>query len=67
MLLLQGTRDALADDELVKMVVSRLGERATLATFEGADDSFICAAVTLNRSHSGFLPRRWSAWMQDRR
>lgn len=68
MLFLQGTRDALADYELVKMVVARLGERVTLATFEGADHSFHV------RSGRGVKPdlipvfaETMSAWMRDRR
>jgi predicted alpha/beta-hydrolase family hydrolase len=40
MLFLQGTRDALADLGLLRVVVGRLGNRATLATFEDADHSF---------------------------
>jgi len=40
MLFLQGTRDELADLSLLRPVVVRLGERATLATFEHADHSF---------------------------
>lgn len=40
MLFLQGTRDELADLELVRAVTGRLGEKATLKTFEDADHSF---------------------------
>ena len=40
MLLLQGTRDDLADLALVEKVCARLGERATLRVVEGADHSF---------------------------
>ena len=40
MLFLQGTRDALADTELVKAVVKRLAKRATLKLLQGADHSF---------------------------
>ena len=39
MLFLQGTRDALAEMALVENVVARLGPRATLTRFEGADHS----------------------------
>lgn len=67
MLLLQGTRDALADYELVKMVVSRLGDRATLATFEGADHSFHLRGRGTKRDLIPDLAERMSAWMQDRR
>jgi predicted alpha/beta-hydrolase family hydrolase len=44
MLFLQGTRDALADLELLKPMVAELGARATLALFEEADHSFHVAA-----------------------
>lgn len=40
MLFLQGTRDELADVELLRAVVERLGQRATLELFEPADHSF---------------------------
>jgi hypothetical protein len=40
MLFLQGTRDRLADLTLLKPVVERLGERATLRAIEHADHSF---------------------------
>ncbi len=40
LLFLQGTRDALADPALLVPVVERLGPRASLALFEGADHSF---------------------------
>ena len=40
MLFLQGTRDALADLELLRPVVEGLGARATMITFEGADHRF---------------------------
>jgi predicted alpha/beta-hydrolase family hydrolase len=40
MLFLQGTRDEFADLELLRPVVERLGERATLALVEGGDHSF---------------------------
>jgi predicted alpha/beta-hydrolase family hydrolase len=40
MLFLQGTRDELADAPLMRAVVQRLGEHATLAFFEDADHSF---------------------------
>ena len=40
MLFLQGTRDALADLELITSVCQRLGARATLHVVEGADHSF---------------------------
>jgi predicted alpha/beta-hydrolase family hydrolase len=40
MLFLQGTRDTLADLDLVRDVIAGLGERATLHVVEGADHSF---------------------------
>ena len=40
MLFLQGTRDTLADVQLLRPLVKRLGERATLQLTEGADHSF---------------------------
>lgn len=40
MLFLQGTRDALADLQLLRPVCTRLGSRATLHIIEGADHSF---------------------------
>lgn len=40
MLFLQGTRDDLADLELIRAVTARLGSRATLHVVDGADHSF---------------------------
>lgn len=40
MLFLQGTRDALAELDLVREVTAKLGERATLHIVEGADHAF---------------------------
>jgi predicted alpha/beta-hydrolase family hydrolase len=40
MLFLQGTRDTLADLDLVRDVIAGLGERATLHVIEGGDHSF---------------------------
>ncbi|HEX7437955.1 MAG TPA: alpha/beta family hydrolase [Caldimonas sp.] len=40
MLFLQGTRDDLADEQLLRSVAERLGARATLRLFEHADHSF---------------------------
>ena len=40
MLFLQGTRDEFADLELLRPVIERLGQRATLALVEGGDHSF---------------------------
>ena len=46
MLFLQGTRDALADSQLMRSLAKRLGERATLAFFDEADHSFHVPART---------------------
>ena len=46
MLFLQGTRDELAELELLTPVVKRLGERATLKLFADADHSFHVPART---------------------
>jgi predicted alpha/beta-hydrolase family hydrolase len=40
MLFLQGDRDAFADLKLLRPVLERLGERATLHLVEGGDHSF---------------------------
>lgn len=46
MLFLQGTNDALARLDLLRPVVNRLGERATLTLFDDADHSFHVPART---------------------
>lgn len=46
MLFLQGTRDKLADVELLRTLVQRLGAQATLALFPEADHSFHVPART---------------------
>jgi hypothetical protein len=46
MLFLQGTRDELANLQLLKAVVEPLGSRATLELFEDADHSFHVPART---------------------
>lgn len=46
MLFLQGTRDALAEVDLLKPVIKKLGARATLKLLEGADHSYHVAAKT---------------------
>ena len=40
MLFLQGTRDALAEIQLLKPLAKRLGQRATLMVIQSADHSF---------------------------
>jgi predicted alpha/beta-hydrolase family hydrolase len=44
MLFLQGTRDRLAEIQLIETVVGQLGKRATLRILEGADHSFAVLA-----------------------
>ncbi|MEJ7669662.1 MAG: alpha/beta family hydrolase [Casimicrobiaceae bacterium] len=46
MLFLQGTRDQLADVQLVRALAERLGARATLKLFDDADHSFHVPART---------------------
>jgi predicted alpha/beta-hydrolase family hydrolase len=46
MLFLQGTRDALADTQLISSVTKRLGERASLHLIPDADHSFHVPART---------------------
>jgi len=46
MLFLQGTRDELADLQLLQALVDKLGARATLRLFEEADHSFHAPART---------------------
>lgn len=46
MLFLQGTRDEFANRELLQPVVEKLGARATLKLFQGADHSFHVPART---------------------
>ncbi len=46
MLFLQGTRDALADLDLVRPVVKKLGRRAMLDLVEGGDQSFKVPAAS---------------------
>lgn len=46
MLFLQGTRDAFAQLPLIRELVERLGDRATLTLLEGGDHSFHVAART---------------------
>ncbi len=46
MLFLQGTRDALADTEVLQALIEQLGTRATLRLFNDADHSFHVPART---------------------
>ncbi len=54
MLFLQGTRDKLADLELLRPVCEGLGERATLQVIDGADHSFYVLKRS-GRTHSEVL------------
>ena len=50
MLFLQGSRDTLATLDLLRPVTTRLGERAMLRVFEGADHSFLVPASSGRKS-----------------
>jgi uncharacterized protein len=65
MLFLQGTKDDLADLDLLRPVVERLGARATLEVFEGADHSFHVPARTGRKDSEvrGELLDALAAWM----
>jgi predicted alpha/beta-hydrolase family hydrolase len=65
MLFLQGTRDELADIDLLQPIVEKLGSRATLATFADADHSFHVPART-GRTDAQILDEaldRCAAWV----
>jgi uncharacterized protein len=67
MLLLQGTRDELADLDLLRPVVERLGQRATLEILEHADHAFHVPARS-GRSDAAVLNDaldRCAAWMLE--
>jgi predicted alpha/beta-hydrolase family hydrolase len=51
MLFLQGTRDTLAEVELLRPLVKRLGKHATLKLFEDADHSFHVPAKSGKKDH----------------
>ncbi len=65
MLFVQGTRDALAEMELLRPVLARLGERVTLALAEEADHSFHVPVSTGRRDAEvlGELLDATAAWM----
>ena len=68
MLFLQGTRDEFADLELLRPVVKRLGDRATLHLVEGGDHSFK-APKKSGRSEGDVMGELGSAivtWFQKR-
>ena len=69
MLFLQGTRDALAELELLMPIVEGLGSRATLSVVEGADHSFHVPA-RLHRTDREVLEGMLSVtavWMSQHR
>jgi uncharacterized protein len=65
MLFLQGARDDLADLELLRPLVKRLGARATLEVFEDADHSFHVPARTGRKDAQvrGEVLDALAAWM----
>jgi predicted alpha/beta-hydrolase family hydrolase len=65
MLFLQGTRDALADAELMRQVAQGLGARATLAFLAEADHSFHVPARSgrTDGEVRGELLDRFEAWL----
>jgi predicted alpha/beta-hydrolase family hydrolase len=68
MLFLQGTRDELADLQLLEALISRLGTRATLKLFPDADHSFHVPAKT-GRKDSQVLSELTATlanWISDR-
>jgi predicted alpha/beta-hydrolase family hydrolase len=68
MLFLQGSRDRLADLELLEPVIRRLGDRATLHVVEEADHSFHVPARS-GRSDADVLDelsRRTASWAAER-
>ena len=67
MLFLQGTRDALAELELLQPVCKSLGKRATLRLFADADHSFHVPAKTGRKDAEVFaeLLDTTAAWIKD--
>jgi len=68
MLFLQGTRDALADADLMRALVKRLGSRSTLTLLEQADHSFHVPAKS-GRDDAQVLAEvldALAAWMSSR-
>jgi predicted alpha/beta-hydrolase family hydrolase len=69
LLFLQGTRDALADLELVRTTVSQVGPHATLHVVDGADHAFH-VLVRSGRSNAQVLEElaeTTAAWMERNR
>ncbi|MFC5496864.1 alpha/beta family hydrolase [Caenimonas terrae] len=68
MLFLQGTRDALAELELVRGVAQQLGERATLHIVDGADHAFhvLARSGRTDAQVIDELADTMAAWMSSR-
>ena len=66
MLFVQGTRDELADLQLLRPIVHRLGERATLKLFDEADHSFHVPARSGRKDAEvlGDIADAVSAWIE---
>ncbi len=66
MLFLQGTRDALADLDLITQTTAGLGKRATLHGVDGADHAFhvLVRSGRTNRQVLDELMDRIAAWMK---
>ncbi len=66
MLFLQGTRDALADLDLITQTTAGLGKRATLHGVDGADHAFhvLMRSGRTNRQVLDELMDRIAAWMK---
>jgi predicted alpha/beta-hydrolase family hydrolase len=67
MLFLQGTRDALAELELVRATTAKLGERASLHVVEGADHGFevLKRSGRTNEQVMEELVETAAAWMRS--
>lgn len=65
MLFLQGSKDALADLDLLRPVVADLGDRAALEVFEDADHSFHVPAKSGKKDADvlGAILEKAAAWM----
>jgi len=67
MLFLQGSKDKLAELDLLRPVLERLGPRATLHVIEGADHSFVVPKRTGRTRSDVFdeLARTAAAWAEN--
>jgi predicted alpha/beta-hydrolase family hydrolase len=68
MLFLQGTRDTLADLELIRDATTKLGSRATLHIVDGADHSFhvLARSGRTDEQVREELLDTMAAWMKSR-